>query len=211
MSYMKTINADTGYSSSYLDVQAIARDLAPLVGGEWDDDKGEGGSYGRGFITMPGGWHLTVCSKGNDTIALSGWHGRWIADRVPLRQRPQMPQGNFSMSKGLERIAREAEKRILAPAREAHEHAKALADAVAGERDRLVATARDWQERFPHLEISVPSAADAYEASVHASSSRTGVHMTGKLSADGSLYVERITRLDPVRAAALADLLSLNP
>lgn len=98
-------------------------------------------------------------------------------------------------------IAAQIETRCIQPALPLLDAWNAKRDALATAREQLEATVARWQARYPRARIDLPER-ETHNAAVHMTAA-TGAHVSGRLYADGSFYIDRISRIGEDAAHSL--------
>jgi hypothetical protein len=180
-----------------LDITAITRDLAPLLGAT--PGKDEGVDW-RGSFDLDGVhfWLRPESGARKGRVEVHAYDPRqsrlhYGASFV------RWPSITFDASRPLDKIAAEIARRVIAPARDAMAVITEKLAAQDADDAKLAGCVAKLQARWPFLRIDVK----ADVATIYGS--KDGGSFTGRMRSDGQVWIDRVA-IAPSRAGALLDV-----
>jgi hypothetical protein len=188
------------YGETFIDVTALAADLAPLLGATLGAL--EAGKYGRAELLFDG-WAISLRSnhKKRDGISAQGWFPN--GGNLHYGERPKLPGANMTTAQPLERLAKAIKTRVIDAGAEAVALYKERTTARSTQRDQLAAVVAELAAAYPFLRVELPADTQATSAGVWG----RGLYFSGSVSFDGALSIDRIGSLKGDKAKALLALL----
>ena len=192
------IKASDRYSRTeyYLDFESFAPALAKALGGTVADV--EAGTIGSARLRVA---DLTLYIRpefGAKFGRVEIMSGQPEPEKlIHYSDRPSFPSGSFDTGRALDKLAADIQRRIIAAAAAPAATLKARIEKTQSHRAKLEAAARELNAQFPAVQITVKDGTGVTHADVYYN--HAGAYLYGRLNADGSLYVDRISGADPVK------------
>lgn len=190
----------------YLDAVEFAADLAPLLGGKVAMRPKDPDDYfpvtERGAIVLEDGLTVYVCTPWRDRA--SKWVFRSGADwRVTSKltghyRHVSFPEINVSAGKSLDQIAKDVKRRLIAPSAEPFAELQENLRDLQSTQDRIAAQVAAISKRFPWLKVKLEDGRTEAELYYNGD----GSYFSGRLSASGQIYIDRVGSVDAGRAEA---------
>lgn len=191
---------------AYLDCVEFAQDLAVLLGGKFIAPEREHDNYSSatlwGEVEMLDGLRVHISTSWRDRT--NRWVVRgsvdWrISSRLNGHYRPQsFPEARISSDKPLERIASEIRRRVIEPSAEPFAKVKADYADLQASQQGIQAQVAAVKAAFPWLKVDLEEGKT--EATVYANGG--GAYLSGRLTKDGAIYVDRCGTINADRAEA---------
>jgi hypothetical protein len=190
---MSDYMVENQWKEHILNVNALAADLAPLVGGVVDPEDKHVIALGdlRIYIRAGYGAH-----KGRAEI---GVHAPSVASQLNY-QRAQWPKMTADAGRPVEKIAAEIKRRVIEPAAPVLADLKAQLANQLDQRSQIEAHAEAIRKAFPMVSVKFE---DGQRTQAQVYGNAGGAYLSARLNPDGGLYPDRVGSIGPERTHAL--------
>jgi hypothetical protein len=202
MSYLKTRTA--GYAGAkpepWMDVTALAADLASALGAALDAPSAEEGPHPwRAGFTMPDGLHVSICWRSyshSQRVELRA-DVPAISRKVGARNDARFPEISVDAGRPLAALVKDIRRRLIDASAEARKALEAAGECYNVRRDALAALVAGLRAAHPAIKIGEP---DRDHFGVTFNHYGAGVSFTGRLTYEGAIYFDRLNAGDQARA-----------
>ncbi|WPM81387.1 hypothetical protein R5W60_06850 [Brucella pseudintermedia] len=195
---MSQYESRDSYGHFQFDIAAFGRDLAAVMGLAAELEVGR---YGSAKLIWPEGFHATLSFsfKSDKKVVIRGWCDdnnkiEWYGDRVSF------PAISVNPSRDLSAIAKDIQRRLVGPAKEALEKVRAKVAEQNDKGNRLAAVVKEYTERFPGLSVTMYPG-NSREASIYLNAHDN--YLSGSVDSDGRLNIQRCSVGDATASRAL--------
>lgn len=191
-----------GRTEKFVDVQAMAKDVAKLIGGEFQAPE-EGNCGDRGRIAVGGYFIAFGAGYGAkwNKVTISAWAPHELMNKARRRGSPaNLPDIGVSAERDASAIAKAVQSRLMPVAAERLEVIRTLAGEADASRADLEAQAAALVKRFPAIRVNLTD--DVGRAGF-------SLYLSGKGSASGTLYADGQISFDRVSVDSAAKALAI--
>ncbi|MFC3214630.1 hypothetical protein [Novosphingobium panipatense] len=194
-----------GKTEEYLDAAKVADALAKAWGAAVGEC--EPGRYGLGRVIFDSGLTVVIRSDhrklGKIEVFACCPH---LERQLDVYSRPKFPKASADTAKGIEKLAADLKRRVVDEANVPLAQLHGRFESQTQKRDQLQAFADALAYQVPGLRVEVPEDKTKLDATLRLNVS--GLYVSGRLSASGSVSFDRIDGVGNEKALALLQALT---